>query len=138
MALPILLMRDALKLFRQARAALDSWQAMPAHDRQRVQGHARRRLPLTRHLGMAVAKLAKDRGDQAAAGEVRRLMAEVASGPDWSGRATVHNKNVAAFCDVEVYDRGDAREVVVTRGHRFASGGMSKKLMNGIARAIEG
>jgi hypothetical protein len=58
------------------------------------------------------------------------------AGPAWSGRATWQQGSAAAYCDVEVYDRGDKREVVLTRGHKLGAGGMSKKLMNGIARAI--
>ena len=57
--------------------------------------------------------------------------------PDWSGRATWQLGSSAAYCDVEVYERGSAREVVLTRGHKLGAGGMSKRLMNGIARAIQ-
>lgn len=58
------------------------------------------------------------------------------AGPAWSGRATWQQGSAAAYCDVEVYDRGEVREVLLTRGHKFGAGGVSKKLMNGIARAI--
>src|SRR5687768_11830402 len=53
----------------------------------------------------------------------------------WSGRASWQFGR--AYCDVEVYDRGSVREVVLTRGHKIGAGGMSKRLMNGIARAIQ-
>lgn len=57
--------------------------------------------------------------------------------PAWSGRATWQHGRSAAYCDVEVYDHGSTREVVLTRGHMFGAGAASKKLMKGIARAIE-
>lgn len=64
------------------------------------------------------------------------VFGQIDAAPAWSGRATWQQGNAAAFCDVEVYDRGDVREVVLTRGHQFGFGGQSKKLMNGIARSI--
>lgn len=65
------------------------------------------------------------------------LFGQFDEAPAWSGRATWQYLNAAAYCDVQVYDRGNVREVVLTRGHKLGAGGASKKLMNGIAQAIQ-
>jgi hypothetical protein len=64
------------------------------------------------------------------------VLEQSGAAPAWSGRATWQHGGAAAYCDVEVYDRGDRRDVVLTRGHKLGAGGASKRLMNGIAQAI--